>query len=171
MIAAAQRRIEIRSMQIQFVEGQAESLPFADATFDGITAVTVLCFVRDPKRAIGEMERVLRPGGRLVIAELGRWNLWAAYRRIRGWCGHATWRAATFRTARDLRGLIQAADLDVLQERGAVHYPPWGTAAQLFAPFDLRLGQKSTFGAAFIAISAAKPFDRTTADAYAGLRL
>ena len=105
------------------------------------------------------MARVLTPGGRLVIGELGRWNLWAAHRRIRGWLGNSTWQAATFRTACELRGLADVFGLDVVQIRGAVHYPPWAFAAQLLAHVDLRLGRKSTLGVAFIAVSATKPIE------------
>ena len=64
-----------------------------------------------------EMRRVLgsteRPGGRLVIGELGRWSLWAAIRRVRGWLGSPTWRAARFRSASDLRALVQGADTTI----------------------------------------------------------
>jgi ubiquinone biosynthesis O-methyltransferase len=157
MIAAARRRAEAEALPLQFIEGQAESLPFESATFDLVLAVTVLCFVRDVERAVKEMARVLKPGGRLVIGELGRWSLWAAYRRIRGWMGNPTWRAVTFRTARELCSLACDAELDVEKIRGAIHYPPCGVAAQLLAPVDLRLGRSSTIGAAFIAVSATKP--------------
>jgi len=105
------------------------------------------------------MARVLKPGGRLVIGELGRWSLWAGHRRIRGWFGHPTWRAAMFRTPVELHGLASAAGLNVVEARGAVHYPPCGAAARLFAPVDLWLGRRTIFGAAFIAVSATKPID------------
>ena len=157
MIAAARRRTETEAPQIWLIEGQAERLPFDDATFDCVLAVTVLCFVRDAERAVMETARVLRPGGRLVIGELGRWSLWAMGRRVRGWLGHPTWRAALFRTAVELRRLIRAAGLEAVEMRGAVHYPPCGLAAQLLAPVDLWLGRRATFGAAFIAVLATKP--------------
>ena len=162
MIAAARRRAEIEGTQLYLVEGQTERLPFNDAAFDLVIAVTVLCFVRDAERAFMEMARVLRPGGRLVIGELGRWSFWAAHRRIRGWLGHPTWRTAIFRTATELRRLARAAGLDVVEIRGAVHYPPCRVAARVLAPIDLWLGQKTTFGATFIAELATKPI--TTAD-------
>lgn len=157
MIAAARRHGEFAARQLRLVSGLAERLPFADATFDCVTAVTVLCFVGVPECAVAEMGRVLKPGGRLVVGELGRWSLWAAHRRVRAWFGHATWRAAAFRTAAELRSLLQAAGLLVIEIRGAAHYPPYGIAAQLFAPFDLRLGRRTSFGSAFIAVSATKP--------------
>ncbi|MGB9113828.1 class I SAM-dependent methyltransferase [Bradyrhizobium sp.] len=146
---------------MQLVEGDAERLPFDDATFDVVVAVTVLCFVQDAEHAVTEIARVLKPEGRLVIGELGRWSLWAAQRRMRGWLGHPVWRAVKFRTAADLQRLAEAAGLRVVAIHGAVHYPPCGVAAQLLAPVDLWLGQKTTFGAAFLAMSAAKQPDGT----------
>ncbi len=157
MVAAARRRIELASTQMQLIQGRAEKLPFSDGTFDRVLAVTVLCFVCDAGRAVAEMARVLRPGGRLVIGELGYWSLWAAHRRIRGWLGNPTWRAAVFRTAKELRDLAQAAGLRGDEIRGAVNYPPCGVAARLLAPIDLWIGQQTTFGSAFLAVSATKP--------------
>lgn len=157
MIASAQRRSEIDHTQLRLVEGQAERLPFDDASFDYVLAVTVLCFVRDAEHAVAEMARVLKPGGHLIIGELGRWSLWAVHRRVRGWLGNSTWRAATFRSSRELRGLIRGAGLQMVKLRGAVHYPPYGSAAELLAPVDLWLGRRTTFGSAFIAVSAIKP--------------
>ncbi len=156
MIAAARNRVEAGGMQLRFVEGNAERLPFEDATFDCVVAVAMLCFVEHAERAVAEMARVLKPGGRLVIGELGRLSFWAAYRRIRGWMGNPTWRVARFRTTEELRRLACAAGLDVGQIRGAIYYPPCSLAAQLMAPIDLWLGRKSTIGAAFIAVTATK---------------
>jgi len=85
MLAAARARAETRILPIAFADGDIGALPFPDASFDVVVAVTVLCFVPDTQHAVREMTRVLRPGGRLVIGELGRWNLWAAKRRIKGW--------------------------------------------------------------------------------------
>lgn len=159
MIAAARRRTEIEDTQLHLVQGFVERLPFDDATFDCVLAVTVLCFVRDAEGAAMEMARVLKPGGRLVIGELGHWSLWAAYRRIRGWLGHPTWRAVRFRTALELSELVSAAQLRVAEIRGAAYYPPCATAARLLAPFDLWIGRQTTLGSAFIAVSAMKPID------------
>jgi SAM-dependent methyltransferase len=156
MIAAARLRAATEANRVHLVGGNAESLPFDDATFDVVVAVTVLCFVQDTEHAMMEIARVLKPEGRLVVGELGRWSLWAAQRRIRGWMGHPVWRAVKFRTAADLRRLADAAGLRVVEIRGAVHYPPYGVAARLLAPVDLWLGQQTTFGAAFLAMSAAK---------------
>src|SRR3972149_10329185 len=104
MIAVARQRTEIEGTQLWLIEGQAERLPFDDAAFDCVVSVTVLCFVRDAERAVAEMAPGLKPAGRLVIGELGRWSWLAAHRRIRGWFGNSTWQAAMFRTGGEIRG-------------------------------------------------------------------
>jgi SAM-dependent methyltransferase len=56
-----------RQRGIKVLEAYAEGLPFGDASFDFVLMVTVLCFLADPFRALGEATRVLKPGGRLII--------------------------------------------------------------------------------------------------------
>jgi len=157
MLAAARARAEAMGLAVAFVEGDIHALPFPDASIDAVVAVTILCFVPDAHHAVREMARVLKPGGRMVIGELGRWNLWAAKRRIKGWLGSATWRAAKFRTAQELERLVTSAGLDVTATRGAIFYPPCGSAAALLAPYDPWLGRRTTMDAAFLAIAGRKP--------------
>lgn len=156
MLVAAAARTRRRGVRATLVEGRLERLPFADDVFDVVVAVTVLCFVSDASVAVREVARVLRPGGRLVIGELGRWNTWAARRRVRGWLGSPLWKTAQFRTAATLRSLIEDAGLSVVAVRGAVYYPPVGWLARALAPADRWLGHVTTVGAAFIALAGRK---------------
>lgn len=55
---------------VELVEGDAGNLPFADDTFDAAHCERVLMHLADPDRAIAEMRRVVRPGGRVVAAEV-----------------------------------------------------------------------------------------------------
>lgn len=157
MLRSARERAAAGQLGIGFLSGRIEALPFDAARFDLVTAVTVLCFVRDEATAWREMARVLRPGGRLVIGELGRWSLWALRRRIRGWLGSPLWREAAFHSAGQLRRAAEAAGLVVRDVRGAVFHPPSAALARLTTPIDARLGRVATFGAAFIALHAEKP--------------
>ncbi|MGB5211550.1 MAG: methyltransferase domain-containing protein [Gammaproteobacteria bacterium] len=52
---------------VDFHQGSATNLPFEDASFDAVVSSFMLMFVPDPAQAIREMQRVLRPGGRLVV--------------------------------------------------------------------------------------------------------
>jgi ubiquinone/menaquinone biosynthesis C-methylase UbiE len=55
---------------VGFERGNAESLPFADARFDGVVTRLAIHHFADPQRALGEMFRVLRPGGVAVIVDV-----------------------------------------------------------------------------------------------------
>jgi ubiquinone/menaquinone biosynthesis C-methylase UbiE len=54
---------------VEILEAPAEALPARDATFDTVVSTLVLCSVDDPQRALAEIRRVLRPGGRLLLIE------------------------------------------------------------------------------------------------------
>lgn len=58
-----------RRPDIDFVAGDATNLPFEDNSFDASTISFGLRNVNEPKKALSEMLRVTKPGGRLVIAE------------------------------------------------------------------------------------------------------
>lgn len=157
MILAARDQAATLADPPRLVVGEAEHLPFPSAAFDRVVAVTVLCFVAEPARLFAEAARVLRPGGVLVIGELGRWSLWAAGRRIRAWRGDALWRRARFRTPGDLAALARGAGLVPGPVRGAVFYPRSALAARLMAGLDPALGRVTCVGAAFLGLAAAKP--------------
>ena len=55
---------------VEFRQGEAESLPILDGSLDAVFANMYLHHVEDPARAIREMVRPLKPGGRLVITDL-----------------------------------------------------------------------------------------------------
>jgi ubiquinone/menaquinone biosynthesis C-methylase UbiE len=80
------RRLELKlaghSLPARVVRAPAEELPFESQTFDFAVSTLVLCTVGRPDRALSEVHRVLKPGGRLVFLEhvrsdepaLARWQ-------------------------------------------------------------------------------------------------
>jgi ubiquinone/menaquinone biosynthesis C-methylase UbiE len=59
---------------IEFLEGDVENLPFADASFDGVLLGGLVHHLPDPSRCAAEVYRVLRPGGRFVAFDPNRMN-------------------------------------------------------------------------------------------------
>ena len=87
MRAAAHARLD-RLSNVTVHQGALEALPLADASLDVAVLLLVLHHVADPLRALREVRRVLRPGGRILIADM-RAHLRAEYQQQMGhvWLG------------------------------------------------------------------------------------
>ena len=115
--AAMARRLRKRAAEaaraVEVVEAPAERLPFPDARFDTAVVTLVLCTVSDPRRALDEIARVLKPGGRLLFVEhvrapggrLARWQ----DRLERPW----GWVAGGCHPNRDTLATLEASALSV----------------------------------------------------------
>jgi demethylmenaquinone methyltransferase / 2-methoxy-6-polyprenyl-1,4-benzoquinol methylase len=68
MLAEARRRVGDR---VELVEGNADRLPFEDASFAAVTFTYLLRYVADPAATLAELARVVRPGGTIAGLEFG----------------------------------------------------------------------------------------------------
>jgi ubiquinone/menaquinone biosynthesis C-methylase UbiE len=69
MVSQAIERATSAGLPVEFYLGEVQRLAFDDGTFDGVRSSRLLCHVDEPRRALTEMIRVLRPGGHLVAIE------------------------------------------------------------------------------------------------------
>jgi ubiquinone/menaquinone biosynthesis C-methylase UbiE len=69
MVDVARQRAAALGRAADLRVGDAEHLPFDDGSFDTVVCALSLCAIPDPKAAIGEMHRVLAPGGRLLLLD------------------------------------------------------------------------------------------------------
>ncbi len=87
---------QLSSVPLTLVGGSAESIPLGDACFDTVVTTWTLCTIPKVVCALGEMRRVLKPGGKLLFVEHGlapeesvqRWQhrLNPLWRRFTGGC-------------------------------------------------------------------------------------
>lgn len=92
----ARRRIEVARVAFEFVPASAEVIPLAEASVDDVVMTWTACSIPDAGRALREIRRVLRPGGRLLFVEHGhspdvavaRWQdrLNPLWKRVAGGC-------------------------------------------------------------------------------------
>lgn len=125
MVAVAQQRARSASCAVRFTVGDAMCLNEADDSFDAVRAERTLQWVADPTIAIGEMIRVLRPGGRISLIDTD----WSTFRidvddpQVSAKIGRAMAdeRNRPSNVGRRLAPLLTTADLGVVAETTATH--------------------------------------------------
>jgi SAM-dependent methyltransferase len=68
LLERARTRAAAEGFDIEFADGDAEDLPFANASFDAVVSVLGVMFTADQERAASEVMRVARPGGTIALA-------------------------------------------------------------------------------------------------------
>jgi ubiquinone/menaquinone biosynthesis C-methylase UbiE len=86
MVDAAWRNLVVTGRNFKFEQIDAQSIPYPDETFDAVIANHMLYHVPDRRKALSEMRRVLKAGGRLFVATVGDRHL----NEIGAWLSRAT---------------------------------------------------------------------------------
>jgi ubiquinone/menaquinone biosynthesis C-methylase UbiE len=69
MLVVARQRAASLGREADLRQGDAQALDFPDGSFDTVLCALGLCAIPDDRRAVAEMARVLRPGGRLLLVD------------------------------------------------------------------------------------------------------
>lgn len=69
MLARARRRAQQLPSQVELRQADVQTLPFAEASFDTVSAGCLFCSVADPVQGLRELARVLKPDGQLLLLE------------------------------------------------------------------------------------------------------
>lgn len=158
MVGWAKRKAEGERLKVSFQVADAIKLSFPDDSFDLIVSNGLLCFLKEPEKALMEMHRVLKPGGRLVVGVLNRWSPWALFRRIKGLFKDTIYNQAHFISPPELEGLIGGAGFEIKETKTCLFFFPINNRvylkiAEQFERLDRRLIPKT---GAFLAVSAVK---------------
>ena len=70
MLGIARKRLAEFRMNIELIEAHAEGLPLPDGNVDTAVVTYALCTIPDPRRALSEIRRILKPGGRLCSSNM-----------------------------------------------------------------------------------------------------
>ncbi len=104
---------KLKGHPFHLVRSDMRKLPFADDEFDKAVSVTAIEFIEDATAAIGELFRVTKPRGCIVVATLNSLSPWADRRKAKK--GHALFENAFFRSPDQLeklspvRGVVKTA--------------------------------------------------------------
>lgn len=114
MLAIARQRAADLSLNADLREGDAEHVPFDDASFDTAVCALSLCTIPRPAAAITELRRVLVPGGRLLLLDhIG--STWPPVYAAQWLLERITIRAAGEHFTRRQLPLVQAAGFQVME--------------------------------------------------------
>lgn len=114
MLGIARQRAAALDRDVELREGDAERLPFGDAAFDTVVCALSLCTIPDPAAAVGEMRRVLGPGGRLLLLDhIG--STWKPVYAAQWLIERVTIRAAGEHFTRRQLPLVKAAGFQIVE--------------------------------------------------------
>jgi SAM-dependent methyltransferase len=104
-------------LPLEIVQGRAESLPLDSRSADAAVVSYALCTIADPLRALAEIRRVLKPGGRLLFLEHGLWDRPWRRRVQERLNGPWNWLAAGCNINRQPLSLIEGAGFTLAESR------------------------------------------------------
>lgn len=107
----ARKRLAASGIEVEFVGLDGQALPLEDESVDHVVSTWTLCSIDDLDAALGEVRRVLRPGGRLHFLEHGISDDPRVARRQRRWNGLQQRCAGGCRLDRDHGAAVTAAGL------------------------------------------------------------
>ncbi len=91
---------------VKVVAGVGEDMPFKGESFELVVSVVSICFVSEPQRVVGEVGRILVPGGRFLIGGVLADSPWADFYREKARRGHPIYKFARFHSYGELKEML-----------------------------------------------------------------
>jgi len=141
---------------VKFIRADAYSLPFEDNTFDLVLSITMFEFIHKPEKALGEIYRVLKPGGEAIIGTMNGRSLWFLFKRLKSLFVETAYRYARFYTPRELERLMKEAGFRDVESRGIIYFPSFFPFLGLAEKLDQKFSDKLKNFGAFIVVRGVK---------------
>lgn len=127
IVTQAHRAFDQAGTSLRSALGDVRELPFGDASFDAIYSMGTIEHFDETERAVAEIARVLKPGGRAIVGVPNRYDpflrpLWAAALQRVGLYGYGYEKSYSRRA---LRQMLEGAGLDVIAETAILFMPGW----------------------------------------------
>ncbi|NJE10432.1 class I SAM-dependent methyltransferase [Thermococcus sp. MAR1] len=146
-----------RSKGLSCIKGDAYSLPFPDESFDLVLSVTMFEFLHEPEKAVAEINRVLKPGGEVLIATMNGRSAWFFFKRLKSLFVETAYRYARFYTPTELEGLLRNEGFVDVESAGVIYFPSFWPFFTLAERVDRKFHRRCKDIAAFIAVRGVKP--------------
>lgn len=141
MVKDAATSARSNGYRARLTQATAEALPFADASFDRVMANHMLYHVPDIPAALGEIRRVLRPNGRVVLATNGAapGRLFETHERAARACRFTPTRIASARFTLDDLPLVQSIfpDARVIVKENSFKFPTTDAVLRYYASYQV----------------------------------
>ena len=94
---------------VRTTKAAAENLPYPSNSLEGVLLVVTLCFLEDPEKAMHELARTIKTGGRLLVGIVPADSPWGRHYRAKSEQGHPFYSVANFYTCRQAKHLAASA--------------------------------------------------------------
>ena len=113
-----------RSRNINVIRAIGEQLPFAGRSAGSVYILFTLCFLAEPRRALGECHRILRPNGHLVLGMVPADGAWGQALQAKKEKNHPFYRHASFCQARQAADWLQEEGFALVESRSSLFQGP-----------------------------------------------
>ena len=159
-IDPSSRMLEVAARRgIKTYAGNAENIPFPEGSFDGVLMALTLCFVANSAKALEECQRVLRPGGCLLLGFVPADSPWGRDCIEKAAKGHPVYALAHFQMASEVVALAQHAGFALTDAASTLFWKP-----EEVSPSVPQIEQGICSGAGFLGLLFHKTVPRTGND-------
>jgi len=102
MLKVAQNKAKAEGLKIDFFNMDACDMKFKDNYFDGVISMAVMEFINEPSKALKEMFRVVKKGGKILIGTINRDSKWGELYLSKEFRENSVFKYASFLTMKDL---------------------------------------------------------------------